>query len=333
MSVELHAVEGRTRTAIGEEPEPDGRGGDDRRPNVSGDLPALFQAAPMFRRTVAGYDRFQVDTYVQWAEDELATAQREREHLVERHLRTQAALAETRELLSHSASGSEFLQTSRRIGALLATAADEAESLRADAEADRLAASAEAGELTAAAEQRLADAAIQAERLVSAAVDQAAATNAEARRVALEAEAAAEQVRRAGHAEAESRLQSVRVVERRAAEQAEEIRRRATEAAAAALLAARDEVVRMLGTAREERRRADAEAAAVRERQEQEVVARYAALRQETASLERRRSLLQAEIARLSATTADPAPAPAPAEALLPRFLDAVRTRSRSLPH
>ena len=91
----------------------------------------------MFRRAVVGYDRFQVDTYVRWAEDELATADREREHLVARVVRTQADLEESRQLLSHSAAGGEFLQVSRRIGALLATAADEAEGLRADAEADR----------------------------------------------------------------------------------------------------------------------------------------------------------------------------------------------------
>ena len=47
---------------------------DSRRPNVSGDLPTVFRAAPMFRRSLSGYDRFQVDTYVQWAEDELASA-------------------------------------------------------------------------------------------------------------------------------------------------------------------------------------------------------------------------------------------------------------------
>ena len=41
----------------------------------------------MFGRAVAGYDRFQVDTYVRWAEDELATADREREHLMALYLR------------------------------------------------------------------------------------------------------------------------------------------------------------------------------------------------------------------------------------------------------
>ena len=71
---------------------------DNRRPTVSGDLPSVLQAPPMFRRAVLGYDRFQVDTYVQWAEDELATADREREHLVARHLRVQADLEESRQL-------------------------------------------------------------------------------------------------------------------------------------------------------------------------------------------------------------------------------------------
>src|SRR3712207_8786819 len=72
-------------------------GGDRVRPNVSGDLPTLFRAGPQFRRTLTGYDRFQVDTYVQWAEEELATADREREHLEARQLRTSAALQEAQD--------------------------------------------------------------------------------------------------------------------------------------------------------------------------------------------------------------------------------------------
>src|SRR5215203_2246303 len=75
------------------------------RPPLSGDLLTVFRAAPMFRRAVAGYDRFQVDTYVRWAEDELATADREREHLLERHLRTRAALEQAQKLVSHSPAG------------------------------------------------------------------------------------------------------------------------------------------------------------------------------------------------------------------------------------
>src|SRR4051794_12811672 len=93
MNAELYADDGAGPSSAGE-PVLEVRPLDERRPNVSGDLPPVFQAAPMFRRAVAGYDRFQVDTYVQWAEDELATADREREHLLARHLHTQAALQE-----------------------------------------------------------------------------------------------------------------------------------------------------------------------------------------------------------------------------------------------
>src|SRR5918995_6822546 len=85
-------------------------------PNVSGDLPSVLQVGPMFRRALAGYDRFQVDTYVRWAEDELVAADRQREHLLARQLETQAALAEARTLLSHSSAGGELIQVSQRIG-------------------------------------------------------------------------------------------------------------------------------------------------------------------------------------------------------------------------
>ena len=142
MSAELHVDDGTARPGSAlRDGAPDASAA---RPNVSGDLPTVFQAAPMFRRAVAGYDRFQVDTYVQWAEDELATADREREHLVARHLRTRAELEEARELLAHSAGGGEFLRLSRRIGSMLAAAADEAAGMRAEAEADRSAAAAQA---------------------------------------------------------------------------------------------------------------------------------------------------------------------------------------------
>src|SRR5437764_4907713 len=85
------------------------------RPNVAGDLPTVLEPAPMFRRSLLGYDRFQVDTYVQWAEDELVTADREREHLLARHLATRTALEDARALLSHSAAGGELLQASGRV--------------------------------------------------------------------------------------------------------------------------------------------------------------------------------------------------------------------------
>jgi len=300
-----------------------------RRPNLAGDLPSMLDAAPMFRREIAGYDRFQVDTYVQWAEDELATADREREHLLARHLRTQAALEETRKLLPHSSSAGEFLKVSTRIGSLLAAAADEAEGLRADAEADRAAASARAEQATAEAERLLADAGAEAQRLLADAAADAARAGESARRVVAEAASAAEQVRCAALSEADNRLRSVQQLERRAAEQADRTRRQATDEAAAALLHARDEVVRLLATGREQRRRADAEAAAGRERLEQEVMARTASLRAEVAALERRRTMLRAEVRRL--TDAAAARAAVRIDGPLARGLEALRWRSRSL--
>src|SRR3954447_20692420 len=158
MSAEPYTDHGAVRPPGAPEPvlvaEPPDRG----RPNLSGDLSAVFRAAPVFRRSVAGYDRFQVETYVQWAEEELATAEREREHLVTRLLRTRAAFEEARQLLSHSSEGGQFLPSSRRIGAMLAAAADEAESMRAEAEAERTAACAQAQRMAGDAERVLAGA-------------------------------------------------------------------------------------------------------------------------------------------------------------------------------
>jgi cell division protein FtsB len=85
----------------------------------------------------------------------------------------------------------------------------------------------------------------------------------------------------------------------------------------------------MLDTGREERRRADAEAAALRERQQQEALARSASLRAEVAALERRRTLLRAEVRRL--TNAAGAAASAPLDRPLARFLETLHWRSRSL--
>ncbi len=232
-------------------------GGDGRTlPNVSGDLPSVLQAAPMFRRAVAGYDRFQVESYVQWAEDELAAADREREHLVARQLETVAALEEARELLSHSPSGGEYLGASRRIGSLLATAADEAAAVRAEAEADRQAAADEAARLVADARRRAVATETVADRSLAAARAEAAGMIERARSTVAAAERDAERLR----AEAARHLESAREAEQRAADDVDRIREQAAEEAAVARLQARDEVLRMLATGRETRRRADVEA-------------------------------------------------------------------------
>src|SRR4051794_2451404 len=244
------------------------------RPTLSGDLPTVLEAAPMFRRALVGYDRFQVDTYVRWAEDELATAEREREHLAARQLRTDAALEEARELLSHSPAGGDFLRLSRRMGTMLAAAADQAEAIRADAEAMR--AEARAGRTAAAAQavRVLADAEARSAEIVAAALTEAETVRAAAARTVDEAEQAREEARKAVAAQ----RRRARAIERRAVEQAEQIRQQAADDAAAARLQARAEIVQMLTTGRDERRRADAAAAATRERLDRDAAARRAAL-------------------------------------------------------
>jgi hypothetical protein len=298
---------------------------DHQRPNVSGDLPTVLHAAPMFRRVVSGYDRFQVDTYVRWAEDELATADRERTHLEARHMQTWAALEDARQLLSHSSGGSEFLQLSRRTGTMLAAAADEAERIMAQATSARSHAAGQATRTIARAERVLADAVAEAERMVTEAATEVAAATAEARRIV----AAAEQTERDARAAAAGRLDSVRLIEERATQDAEHIRRRAVAEAVAARLQARDEVVRMLSTGREARRRADAEAAATRERLDRDAVTRTASLVADVTALEHRRASLR---------TAVEAPAPPVArptagglDAHLPPWLEKFRWRSRSV--
>jgi colicin import membrane protein len=263
---------------------------DRTRPNVSGDLPTIFETAPMFRRVLAGYDRFQVDTYVQWAEEQLVTAERERDHLEARHLRRCAELDQARQLLAHSAGAGEFLDVSRRVGSLLAAAADEAEGMRAEAAADRAAAATEAERTLGLAQQLLAGAGAEAARLVAEAAGEALATTTRAGSVLEDAE----RIRDAARADAEARLADARGVELRAAEHAERIRRQAADDVAAARACGRAEVVGMLAVGREERRRADAEAEATRSRLDRELVV----LRAQVEALERRRAALDAELLR-----------------------------------
>jgi cell division septum initiation protein DivIVA len=304
MSVELHTDDGAARPLSAFEAVVLGvERLDNRRPNVSGDLSTVLRAAPMFRRAVAGYDRFQVDTYVQWAEDELVAAEREREHLVARHLRTRAELEDARELLSHSSGGGEMLRMSRRIGSMLAAAADEAGSMRAEAEAARFTASAEAEGMIAHAQRVIADAGAETERMVGEAARVVEEMTAEAGRIVDEAERTARETR----AEAAARLETVRVIEQRAAEHAGRIRRQAVGEASAARLQARDEAVRMLSSGREERRRADADAAATRARLDRDAATRSASLlaqvdslQAQVEALEHRRSALRADVELLA---------------------------------
>ncbi|RBY83359.1 hypothetical protein [Blastococcus sp. TF02A-26] len=293
------------------------------RPNVAGDLADVLDAAPMFSRAVGGYDRFQVDTYVRWAEDELATADREREHLMTLHLRTQAELDEARQRLSHSAGGDELLQLSHRIGTMLAAAADQAEGIRAEARADRAATAAAARRALARAEHVLADAEATGRRLVDRATAAATGVTADAARALADADA----VRSAARAEAAACRAELRLLAERAAADADAVRRRAGEDAAAALRQARQEVVGLLGTARDQRRRADDAAAAVRDRLDREAAGRRAGLLAEIAGLEQRRAALRAELPAPSVAS----PPPGGPAAALRRVAERVRGRRASL--
>jgi hypothetical protein len=323
MTAELHADDWSAHPAS--EPDPGTVPRDRHRPNVSGDLPTVLEAAPMFRRVVAGYDRFQVDTYVRWAEDELAAAALEREHLVARHLETWADLEEARQLLSHSSGGGEFLQLSRRIGTMLAGAADEAERIRAEAKAARAHAAGQATRAVARAEKALADAEAEAGRLVAEAATEVENATARARDVVARAEQTGLEIR----AEAEARLAAAMVVEQRAAEHADRVHRQAEEVAAAARLQARDEIVRMLHAAREQRRRTDDEAAAIRARLDREAATRTSALLAEVATLELRLAALDAEL--LARRTLAATQSAEWTDAQLGRFPLRLRWRSRSL--
>jgi hypothetical protein len=325
MNAEPHADDGAAGPLGAAEAPPVSEPLDRGRPNLSGDLSTVFSAAPMFRRAVVGYDRFQVDTYVQWAEDELAATEREREHLVERHLDTLAALDEAQQLLARSADAGEFLRASRRIGTMLAAAADEAQEMRAEADAVRAAASAQAQAVLADAQRALAEARAGAERMIADAAAEVEGMIIGAGRIV----DAAEQTRRESRAEADGRLGQVREIERRALEEAGLVRRRAVAEASVARLQARDEAVRMLVTGREERRRADAEAAGARERLDREAATRRADLLAEVAALEDRKSTLRQE----SALPAAPAKATVRGQGDVHRFPERLRWRVRSLRH
>jgi cell division septum initiation protein DivIVA len=325
MSVEQHADHVVVRPETAPEALPALGPLDRGRPNVSGDLPTIFETAPMFRRAAVGYDRFQVDTYVQWAEDELATAAREREHLVERHLRTRADLDEARRLLSHSPEGGELLQVSSRIGSMLAAAADEAERIRTEAEAHRSTATAQANRKLGYARWRIAYAEAKATGLVAQAARAAEEMAATARRLV----DAAEQTRADARTEAEARLAEALAVEERAAANAQHVHQQAAEQAAAAQRQARDEIARMFSTGRDERRRADAEAAATRERLASDAATRYVSLLAEVEGLEHRRASLRAEVEQLTAELAGTSNRRR--DLHVHRFLAGLRLRPRSL--
>jgi cell division septum initiation protein DivIVA len=107
-----------------------------RRPNLSGDLEAMFATTPAFRRRPLGYDRLQVDNYVVWSESVLLTARQEADDLFDRYGRCWAELDVARKELAHSPEGQQMAHVTDRIGSMLQLAADEAAEITAAAAAE-----------------------------------------------------------------------------------------------------------------------------------------------------------------------------------------------------
>lgn len=97
-----------------------------RRPDAGG-LEQLFDRRPMFRRRHRGYDRFQVDEYVAWAEAELDAARRQCDYLLTRYGACTAQLEIARQAPRRSVSG----PVSERLGQMLRLASEEAQAITA----------------------------------------------------------------------------------------------------------------------------------------------------------------------------------------------------------
>jgi colicin import membrane protein len=103
-------------------------------PRPAGALETLLDHRPAFRGSVRGYDRLEVDNYVAWAEGELATAQREREHLLDRLSAGAAELEISRRLLAERPHPRPVV--SDRVGEILRLAEDQAAEVLAAAEGE-----------------------------------------------------------------------------------------------------------------------------------------------------------------------------------------------------
>jgi chromosome segregation ATPase len=154
-------------------------------------LDDLLDRQPCFGYRRRGYDRFQVDGYVAWAEAELAAARRQCDYLLERYGAAAAALAVARRKPSPSMTG----PVSERLGQMLRLASEEAEAIAAAGveeaerivtearqEADaRLAKVAAIREVAVAAAREIRDSARQdADLLLARAATERAAADAEA---------------------------------------------------------------------------------------------------------------------------------------------------------
>jgi hypothetical protein len=92
-----------------------------------GGLDQLLDRRPLFRRRHRGYDRFQVDNYVAWAEAEMDAARRQCDYLLSRYGDCTAQLELARRAPQRSVTG----PVSVRLGEMLRLASEEAEVITA----------------------------------------------------------------------------------------------------------------------------------------------------------------------------------------------------------
>ncbi|MGY1693984.1 DivIVA domain-containing protein [Geodermatophilus sp. SYSU D00814] len=215
-------------------------GDDDPRRAPSG-LDGLLGTGPVFKTAVRGYDRAQVDTYVDWAETEVMVLRRENDHLLSRYAACSTELQNARRRLAALVRERQSLPGPEEARALVARAEQEAAAVTstAEEEARRLLA-----EARTEAEARLRGVAEMREAVIALREQtrsEAAAVLEAARRQAAEVgRAAAEERARLDRAAAEAREQRDReAAEVRARADAEALERRL--AAEAELAPLRDE--------------------------------------------------------------------------------------------
>jgi cell division septum initiation protein DivIVA len=111
-----------------------------RRANPKGDLDLALRPKPVFRTRIPGYDRFEVENYLAWAESEIDAAQRANAHLAAQLGQCMAELREAEERAALATAGPDVAAVSDSIRRVMQLAVDEAAGLRevALAEADQL---------------------------------------------------------------------------------------------------------------------------------------------------------------------------------------------------
>lgn len=211
-------------------------------PLPQGGLGGLLDTRPLFETRLHGYDRRQVDGYVQEAEEELLAARRAGDQLRARLAQRTAELAELRGRPAPASGNPDLTAVSERVREILRLASDEAAAMvqAATEEADQIVADARTE-----AEARLAKTALMrdaATAMVEQLHERAAGQRAEAARLLEQARREADELLRAAAAERD-RLAAEAVQQReREAQLARQERDSAAAVAAGRLLAVRDEV-------------------------------------------------------------------------------------------